>query len=147
MKTIQKEIINHETIYEAVDGTTFYDKAECEKYEKSALGLMKSRLTDMAIGPWTTEYSLFETGCDDCQAIVVVPKDKADIDTLRQLILLVEPDRAGSIKDRVPDDFIGKVIIVFFDSCGEYVWFRTLDSIVASIAGDAFHLVPNTDKQ
>lgn len=145
MKTVQKEIINYKTIYEAFDGTTFEDNAECEKYEKSAMGLMKSRVVDMAIGPWTTEYEMFEMGSDDNQAILVQPKNKADIDTLRHAYLL-----AGGRKDAekaAPDSFIGRPVIMFFGYNDDCVWFRSLDGLIADIAGDGFHLVPNTDKQ
>ena len=50
MKEVTKEKVQKYTVYEALDGTEFHDKAECEKYEESAKGVVKARIAKLTVG-------------------------------------------------------------------------------------------------
>lgn len=39
-------------MYEAIDGTRFYDRAECETYEGSAKCILESRFKKLIIGEY-----------------------------------------------------------------------------------------------
>ena len=48
---IKEETVVHKySIFVATDGTTFDCKEECEKYEKSALGVLRSRASKLIVG-------------------------------------------------------------------------------------------------
>ena len=50
MKEITKERVQKYTVYEALDGTEFNDKAECEKYDESAKGVLMARIAKLIVG-------------------------------------------------------------------------------------------------
>lgn len=84
MKEIHKTTEVKELFYEAIDGTTFKDKKECEKYEESAKCALLVKYKPLIVKE-TTEYALYETGNDDDSIDIVKLKSKEDIDTLIQL--------------------------------------------------------------
>ena len=91
MKTIQREktIVNTYDVYVANDGTEFNDKAECEKYEKSAIGVVNARYKVLIVKT-CSEYSAFQVGCDDNSVEFVKINTEKDIDTVLQMFMLVE---------------------------------------------------------
>ena len=52
MKEIKKERTTTQTYYEyeALDGTIFNDKEECQKYDESALGLLNYKVSLLKVG-------------------------------------------------------------------------------------------------
>ena len=90
MKEIKKEIIRKEyqTVYIATDGSEFYDKNECEKYEKSAMGVVSSRYKEFVVKS-TTEEGLTKCGSGDYIIEVVKLTEYSDIDIVVQLYCLL----------------------------------------------------------
>lgn len=90
MKEIKKEIIRKEyqTVYIATDGSEFYDKNECEKYEKSAMGVVSSRYKEFVVKS-TTEEGLTKCGSGDYIIEVVKLTEYDDIDIVVQLYCLL----------------------------------------------------------
>ena len=90
MKEIKKEIIRKEyqTVYIATDGSEFYDRNECEKYEKSAMGVVSSRYKKFVVKS-TTEEGLTKCGSGDYIIEVVKLTEYSDIDIVVQLYCLL----------------------------------------------------------
>ena len=90
MKEIKKEIIRKEyqTVYIAIDGSEFYDRNECEKYEKSAMGVVSSRYKEFVVKS-TTEEDLTKCGSGDYIIEVVKLTEYDDIDIVAQLYCLL----------------------------------------------------------
>lgn len=115
---IKYEQVNYK--YEAVDGTIFCSKDECEKYEKSAMCAIKSRIKDMSI-KCGDSCDLLILGCGDHTTYVVVPQCAEDIFRINQLAALIDNDNASPAKA----EFIGKplALVVGYD----YEWFDVYD--------------------
>lgn len=79
---VTKEV--EELFYEAIDGTQFEDKKECEKYENSAKCALLVKYKPLVIKE-TSDYELYKTGNDDDSVDIVKLRSKEDIDTLMQL--------------------------------------------------------------
>lgn len=96
MKTIQKEVkrIEHVTMYQAPDGTEFNSADECLKYENSAKGVMRSRISDLIVydSRNTSEdaWSILG-GMDDNDIIGVKMNTMDDFNTVCQFFLLESP--------------------------------------------------------
>ena len=87
MKQIEVEKIIKEVWYEAIDGTTFKDKVECEKYDNTARAVLMSKYKPLVLKS-ITEWDLFETGSEDCYYDLVMINCEKDIEIITQLALL-----------------------------------------------------------
>lgn len=96
MKTIQKEVkrIEHVTMYQAPDGTEFNSADECLKYENSAKGVMRSRISDLIAydsrGTKDDAWSILG-GMDDNDIIGIKMNSIDDFNTVCQFFLLECP--------------------------------------------------------
>ena len=79
-ETIEKKII----VYQAVDGTEFDSMTECEKYEKSAACVIKTKYNNLIVGT-TNEADLLQ-GNSDTTVDILQPKNDTDIDIILQFI-------------------------------------------------------------
>lgn len=98
MKEIKKEITNYVYQYESFDGTLFDTKEECEKYEKSAEGVLKLKFQDLVVDKHNS-WDLMG-GYEDNDVIAVKLTKEEDKDTVLQLYLLLHP---YYIKDDISD--------------------------------------------
>lgn len=91
MKEIEKEIIRKEYIYqyESFDGELFDTKEECEKYEKSAEGVLKLKFQDLIVAK-EDAWDLMR-GYEDNYVIGVKLTKEEDKDTILQLYLFLNP--------------------------------------------------------
>lgn len=91
MKTVEKERIEKvkETLYVAADGTEFYSSAECEKYEESALGLMRAKIKPLMSKPKDAWQAM--GGSEGNQVVAVSMKNEKDVDTVIQWFFLECP--------------------------------------------------------
>ena len=71
------------TKYIAEDGTVFYSSEECEKYEKSALFVTRSKLKVIAI---TTEEYVSIDGCCDYEVEIFDIQTQEDLDNLKMYL-------------------------------------------------------------
>lgn len=91
MKEIKKEIIRKDYTYkyESFDGSLFDTKEECEKYEKSAEGVLKLKFQDLIVAK-DNAWDLMR-GYEDNDVIGVKLTKEEDKDTVLQLYLLLNP--------------------------------------------------------
>ena len=87
MKVIKEEVKSYNLRYEAIDGTTFYDKGECEKYEATAAAIIRSKFLKLVVHE-SAEYSLFGVGSDDYTVYAVKMATPKDADVIKQLYIL-----------------------------------------------------------
>ena len=125
MKERKVELLSYKTIYVAADGTEFDDRTECEKYDKSAVGVLKGRVKAMAIKD-TNEENIFNCGNSENRVLVCIPKNQEDIDIIKQLIFATGGNK--SYADKV-DGYINKVVLVFF-CYDDYIYVDTVDDVV-----------------
>lgn len=112
--------IEEVTGYEAFDGQVFKTKEECEKYERSAIAVIKKRLNSIAVsvdsyGYTFSECEIFESygyGSEDYQYMVVDIKNEDDLKAVNQYYELIRKENNYKENDGdcllVPDRYIGK---------------------------------------
>lgn len=88
MKSVSKEVTN--TIYgwEAIDGTFFDNKEECQKYENSAKTVILAKYNKLVVKSGSEE-ELFYIGCGDNTIDIVKISKPSDIDVILQLYTLI----------------------------------------------------------
>ena len=84
IKRTIEEVVRVE--YIADDGTVFRDKAECEKYEESALFVVKRKLKSKKIAE-VNQYDLFDFGHDECVEIFDIQTEE-ELDNLKKYLYL-----------------------------------------------------------
>lgn len=92
MKEITKERTHVEkySVYEALDGTQFDFKEDCEKYEKSALGVLRGRLEKLIVGRAEDAWNLMG-GADEHRIIAVKPEKETDVDLILHWFYMENP--------------------------------------------------------
>ena len=121
-----REIIKTRTIeevigYEAFDGTTFADKAECEKYEKlTAEQAIENKFKNLTVAMFE-EYEMTNNGCDEYVGggvnegfgvALVKIKDENDFNICKAFQNLYYP----TAKNSFTEDMIGKEVLVLVSS-------------------------------
>ena len=91
MKEIKKQIQRTETIirYEAVDGTIFPNREECERYESTALGVLMGKLMKL-VETKTNEWDLLK-GEEYTEVLAIRMPREQDKDTVLQTYYLRNP--------------------------------------------------------
>jgi len=91
MKEIKKEIIRKDYTYqyESFDGNLWDTKEECEKYEKSAEGVLKLKFQNLIVDKQNA-WDLMR-GYEDNDVIGLKLTKEEDKDTVLQLYLLLNP--------------------------------------------------------
>lgn len=84
MKEIKEERKAFDIKYEAIDGTIFYNKEECEKYDNSAKAVIRAKFKKLVLAE-RNEYNLFNVGNDEDTVYVVKMPKAQDADTVKQL--------------------------------------------------------------
>lgn len=135
MEERKVELLSYKTVYVAADGTEFDDRTECEKYDKSAVGVLKGRVKAIAIKD-TNEEDIFSCGNSENRVLVCIPKSQEDIDTIKQLIFATGGNK--SYADKV-DGYINKVVLVFF-CYDDYIYIDTVDDVVSRATDGKYKL-------
>ena len=125
METFSEEKIEYITKYKASDGTVFNDRAECEKYEKTAKCVIKSKFDKLVINRRHSSYDLFD-GCDDTTVLVVKMKDKDDMDTVLQMLYIENPHLKKSENENVRKMYLDQIESAFKDN-GILLWGENCD--------------------
>lgn len=85
MKPIEIEKVTKVTHYEAIDGTTFTTKEECQKYEDTAKCVLLTKYKPL-VKRTASECDIFNTGSDEYMIdILQYLSSESDIDILIQL--------------------------------------------------------------
>lgn len=87
MKEIDVEKVLTVRKYEAIDGTLFDNKDECQIYENTARCALLSKYNKLIIKS-ITEYDLFEIGSEESVIDLIKIIHKSDITTIIQLVIL-----------------------------------------------------------
>lgn len=89
-REVKREIVETFTYYEAADGTVFDYEEECRKYENSALGVLRGRVSKLIVSEKTNAWDLMGGYDDNAVVAVAMPKEE-DVNTLLQMIYLECP--------------------------------------------------------
>lgn len=129
MEAIKKVITTEEIVgYKSFDGQEFKEKEECEKYEGSAIAVIKKRLNSMAVsidsyGCTFSECEIFENygyGSEEYQYMVVDIKNEDDLKAVNQYYELIRKENNYKENDGdcllVPDRYIGKRTMICIGS-------------------------------
>ena len=84
MKEIKTERTVYDIHYEAVDGTIFYNKEECEKYDDTARAVLRAKLKKLIVKEGD-EYLFFGVGCKDSLVYAVKMETEDDMNAIKQL--------------------------------------------------------------
>ena len=90
MKKLEKDLITKYTVFQAVDGTEFSQKEECEKYEESALGVLRGKIKKLTVCEPQDAWTLMG-GYDDHKVIAIKAQTEDDIDIILQWYYLEHP--------------------------------------------------------
>lgn len=121
-----KEVVV-DTRYVAEDGNVFYSQEECEKYEKSALFVAKSKLKLIAT---TNEDALTVSGCYDDEVEIFDVQTQEDLDNLKiylHLMLSTHGNRDidsyfNGSKFGFNDVTFGHEVIIWWDYEKDHFW-------------------------
>ena len=131
MKAITKECTKVEkyTIYEAVDGTQFDSKEECEQYDNSARGVLRGKLKVLTVNDTYNGWDLMGGNEDNAIIAVKVPTE-ADIDIVLQnyyldqpWVLNNSPVRLEKVKNAVNQAYKEGDIVLFGINCDDELYF------------------------
>ena len=132
MKEITKERTKVEKyiVYEAVDGTQFDFKEDCEAYDNSAKGVLRGKLKDLIVND---EYSGWDLmgGNEDNTIIAVKVPTEADIDIVLQNYYLDQPwilreenqERKARLILIVSQAYREQDVILFGINCDDALYF------------------------
>lgn len=121
MKVVEVEkTIKEVTGYTADDGTFFKDKEECEKYERTANAVIRSRFHKLFVGDSFLESDIYKGyGYEDFNMAVIQLKNEDDVKAANMYINIIKGLNTNK-KDGFTLDDVGKRILVGFnDVCGE----------------------------
>jgi hypothetical protein len=132
MKEVTKEKIQKYTMYEALDGTEFHDKAECQKYEESAKGVIRARIAKLIVGRGN-EWELL-AGSDDHEVIGIKMKTGRDLEYVKQFLLMECSWYNNEIFDIIEKAYDNDDIVLFGISVdGDYYWINSRQNIIDNL--------------
>ena len=131
MKEITKEHTKVEkyVVYQAVDGTEFNSKEDCEAYDNSAKGVLRGRLKALTVNDEYNGWDLMGGNEDNLIIAVKVPTE-ADIDIVLQnyyldqpWILNNSPVHLEKVKNAVNQAYKEGDIVLFGINCDDELYF------------------------
>ena len=120
MREIRKETVTPYTVYEAVDGTEFRDRAECERYENSARGVLRGKLKKITLDDAHNCWDVMG-GEEEHVCLALAPKTQEDVDVILQNYYLdnnwILADDSKSYREKrekaVQEAFENKDVVLF----------------------------------
>ena len=131
MKEITKErtITEKYTVYQAVDGTEFNSKEDCEAYDNSAKGVLRGKLKALTVNDEYNGWDLMGGNEDNPIIAVKVPTEE-DIDIVLQnyyldqpWILNNSPVHLEKVKNAVNQAYKEGDIVLFGINCDDELYF------------------------
>lgn len=139
MKEVTKEKVQKYTMYEALDGTEFHDKAECQKYEESAKGVIRARIAKLIVGRGN-EWELL-AGSDDYEVIGIKMQTGKDLEYVKQFLLMecswynnndtVRRDEIFDIMEKAYDN--DDIVLFGINIDGDYYWINSRQNIIDNL--------------
>ena len=136
MKEVKKERTESYTVYQAVDGTEFHEKSECEKYERSAHGVLRARIAKLTTG-MENAWSLMG-GMEDHDIIGVKMNTENDLKDIQQFLVLENSyysyDKTKEIFDIMEKAYNNNDILLFGINCdGDYYFINSRQNIIDNL--------------
>ena len=136
MKEVKKERTESYTVYQAADGTEFHEKSECEKYERSAHGVLRARITKLTTGR-ENAWDLMG-GMEDHDIIGVKMNTESDLKDIQQFLVLENSyysfDKTKEIFDIMEKAYNNNDIILFGINCdGDYYFINSRQNIIDNL--------------
>ena len=136
MKEVIKERVQQYRVYEALDGTEFNDKAECEKYDESAKGVIRARISKLIVGKndaWT-----LLAGDEEHDVIGIKMQTRSDLNNVSEFFLLecswYGEAKTTEILDTIEEAYIKNDIVLFGINCdGDYYWINSRQNIIDNL--------------
>ena len=146
MKKIEKTVKVERTdvMFEAVDGTTFFNEDACKDYEKSAICAIKAAMKDLCT--YDGSGDIFPGGSCDTHVYVVKPVTDGDLNLVRQLECYYGLKEDPRYESRISKDRKGKYIVILVGYDGDWVEVHTLDAIVDVATGGKLGLTDAESK-
>ena len=138
IKETRREIVETHTYYEATDGTVFNSQEECRKYENSAFGVLRGRVSTLIVGKKANAWDLMG-GYDDNVVVAVAMSKEEDVNTVLQMLYLESPhlmDEAYESRRKKMEATIFKayeekdVILLGINCEDEYYFINSRNNIV-----------------
>ena len=138
MKEVTKEKVQKYTVYEALDGTQFHDKAECEKYEQSAKGVIMARIAKLTVGK-ANEWDLL-AGSDEHEVIGIKMQTGRDLEYVKQFLLMecswynnntIGRDKIFDIMEKAYDN--DDIVLFGINIDGDYYWINSRQNIINNL--------------
>jgi hypothetical protein len=86
MKQVEVEKIIKEIWYEAIDGTTFRDRVECEKYDNTTEAILRQRYQPLVLKT-ISEWDLFKCGSEECYYDLIIANNVTDVENILKLAI------------------------------------------------------------
>lgn len=142
MKEIVKEkpMVQKITMFVANDGTEFFDREECRKYEESALGVLRSKIAKLIVGKGNAWKVL--GGFDDHDLVAIKMEKPEDLDTVKQFFLMEQHwyneegrEESKNAKFSIMDKaFKNNDYLIFgINSDGDYYFIDSYKGIICSL--------------
>ena len=136
MKEVKKERTESYTVYQAVDGTEFHERNECEKYERSAHGVLRARISKLTTGR-ENAWDLMG-GMEDHDIIGVKMNTESDLKDIQQFLALENSyycfDKTKEIFDIMEKAYNNNDIILFGINCdGDYYFINSRQNIIDNL--------------
>ena len=148
MKKIIKDktIVEQYTVYESFDGEEFLTSEGCRKYEGSALGVVRSKIAKLIVydsrkisgeDAWT-----IMGGCDDHNIVAVKMSNAADLDLVKQWLLLECPYYNNEEREELrakkfvifEDAYNNGDVLIFGRNCdGDYYFINSRQNIIDNL--------------
>lgn len=138
---LKREVVDTYIHWEAVDGTVFEQKEECEKYEKSALGMLRGKINKLIVGKADNAWDLMGGNEDSSVVAILLAKEK-DADTFLQWLYLecswllndTMKERKEEIETTVRDAYNSKdVILMGINYDGDYYFINSRKNIIDNL--------------
>lgn len=92
MKEIKKEVKSYTIAYLSEDGNEFNSREECEKYEKTALGVLNTEYKKLVVKSVSETEFTGGFGCEDNTIEIVKINNEKEARVVKQLCLLINPE-------------------------------------------------------
>lgn len=153
MKQVERQVtkIVTETAFEATDGTLFTDKEECKKYEESALGVLRTRLSKLFVNEPVDAWALMG-GMDEHTIRGVALSKEEDIYVFLQWFYAEHPyclndshkEYREALEKNVRNAYESKDLLLIGQNCeGDYYYISTRNTIINNLNNLDKH---NSDK-
>jgi hypothetical protein len=140
---IRREVVDTHIYYEAIDGTRFTNKEECEKYDNSAIAVLMAKTLKFTARELDASTIEWLDTCDEHGYRTLLPTTAEDIDVLNQLWFSFEGSNRKDEEAKFSIDDLNHVILMGYrqyESNMDWVWFYKMEDVVNDLTNGKFQL-------